>query len=74
VKSHNKRQLKKIITNTTMNQHPKSAARRRAYLAPVSEVTILNVQGFLCFSVNETNGTEKFGAGTNSYGEDSFDE
>ena len=57
-----------------MNQHPKSAARRRAYLAPVSEVIILNVQGFLCFSGNETDGTEKFGAGTNSYGEDSFDE
>ena len=55
-----------------MNQHPKSAARRRAYLAPVSEEIILNVQGLLCFSGDETDGTEKFGAGTNSYGEESF--
>ena len=55
-----------------MNQHPMLSTRKRAYLAPVSEEIILNVQGFLCFSGDETDGTEKFGAGTNSYGEESF--
>ena len=57
-----------------MTQHPMLPARKRAYLAPVSEEIILNVQGFLCFSGDETDGTEKFGVGMNSYGEDSFDE
>ncbi len=57
-----------------MNQQRPLSVRRRTYLTPESEVISIKVLPILSFSTREEDGTESFTVGSNSYGNNDFDE